>query len=390
MIHILTGEYPPVRGGVGDYTALVAAKLTEMGEPAHVWTAGHPQSGPLDVTTVHRVAGRFGPRGLFRLDRQWNALPPHRRVLVQWTPHSFGFRSLNMFFPLWLLKRALMNRDRIEVMVHEPFVAFQKGNLRRNLAATVHRVMIAILLRAASRVWVSIPEWESALRPWCFGRTARFTWLPVASNIDTRPDAATVQHFRASLTRRGTPVIGSFGTYRPDISNLLAPAIRRILETSEAVILLAGAHSEEFHAQLAALYPALRDRCVFTGELPARALAAFLSACDMLLQPYPDGISTRRGTAMAALALGLPVVTNLGALSEAFWPQSGAVALAASPDPDDLASAARELFADPHRRFRIAARGRELYSRHFDVNHAAAALLGRPQPAGSIQKQAVA
>ena len=38
--HFLTGEYPPDRGGVADYTALVAAGLAKHGCAVHVWSTG--------------------------------------------------------------------------------------------------------------------------------------------------------------------------------------------------------------------------------------------------------------------------------------------------------------------------------------------------------------
>ena len=36
--HIITGEYPPKRGGVSDYTYLLARALAEAGEDVHIWT----------------------------------------------------------------------------------------------------------------------------------------------------------------------------------------------------------------------------------------------------------------------------------------------------------------------------------------------------------------
>jgi glycosyltransferase involved in cell wall biosynthesis len=376
MIHFITGEYPPLSGGVGDYTSLVANKLAEFGDQVNVWTGGQADAEPdrsdpkspnpeTSNPSVRRVAGRFGPRGLRNLDRELNRTPPDRRIVVQWTPHSFGFRSLNLALPIWLWKRARIDKDRVELMVHEPFVAFVKGKWRQNLAAVIHRGMAAILLSAASKVFVSIPTWETALRPWCLGRAQQFQWLPVPSNVETFADPLAVRHFRTSLAQKGNPIIGHFGTFRPDIAGLLSPALVQILETSRAAVLIAGAGSIEFHARFIALYPAFEDRIKATGELPSGTLAAFLSACDVLLQPYPDGISTRRGSTMAALGLGLPVVSNMGPLSERFWPRTNAVAIAPSCHPDDLASTTLSLCANRRLRSDIAKYGRELYIGRF-------------------------
>jgi len=82
--------------------------------------------------------------------------------------------------------------------------------------------------------------------------------------------------------------------------------------------------------RLTAQNPHLGIRIAATGELPAEQIPAHLRACDLLVQPFPDGVSSRRTSVMAGLANGVPVVTNLGLLSEPLWRKSGAVALAPS------------------------------------------------------------
>ena len=42
---------------------------------------------------------------------------------------------------MWLWLRAKLKRDHVEIMVHEPFLAFGEGSMKQNLAAAVHRVM---------------------------------------------------------------------------------------------------------------------------------------------------------------------------------------------------------------------------------------------------------
>jgi glycosyltransferase involved in cell wall biosynthesis len=127
-----------------------------------------------------------------------------------------------------------------------------------------------------------------------------------------------------------------------------------------------------------------------TGALEAKALAEHLSACDVLLQPYPDGISTRRGSTMAALALGLPMVTNLGHLSEEFWTDAGAVQLALSSTPQDLATCALRLIQDRDLRLQTSEIARDLYRDRFDVRHTVDALLGRSVPFNPRAAKAVA
>src|SRR6185436_1853954 len=155
--HLITCEYPPQNGGVSDYSHLIAGSLAAKGETVHVWcpTVGDWEINDAGVT-VHQELGRIGPKDLRRVGRMLDQFPSPRRLLVQWVPHGYGYRSMNLPFCLWLWKRAKFNHDRVEIMVHEPFLAFREGSTKQDLVAAVHRIMIVILLDAATRVWVSI------------------------------------------------------------------------------------------------------------------------------------------------------------------------------------------------------------------------------------------
>ena len=103
---IITGEYPPQSGGVADYTRLVARGLAAAGDEVHVWAPAVPGPEPDDPgVTVHRLPGRFGPQGLAALDAGLRRLPGPARILVQYVPHAFGWKAMNVPFCLWLRAR---------------------------------------------------------------------------------------------------------------------------------------------------------------------------------------------------------------------------------------------------------------------------------------------
>jgi glycosyltransferase involved in cell wall biosynthesis len=77
---------------------------------------------------------------------------------------------------------------------------------------------------------------------------------------------------------------------------------------------------------------------------------------------------------MAALALGVPLVTTDGRLSEPFWRESGAVRLANVGDADAMASQVANLLQHPDVRRELGAAGRALYARLFDLSRTIGAL----------------
>ena len=370
---IITGEYPPVVGGVSGYSQLVAEGLADAGDEVHVWCPPLPHLPASNGVTVHPALGRISRRDLRAVDRLLDRFPPPRRVLVQWLPHGFGYRSMNVGFCTWLLGRARRG-DRIEIMVHEPYLGFGEGGIRWTAAASVHRVMTMILTRAASRIWIAIPEWERRWRPYAFGRDVPFSWLPIPSSLPT-PAPEEVRRVRDHYATRGGFIVGHLSSYGPVATRALSVTVPAILQRApNAAVVLLGQHGDGLHQQLVRDHPQLAARIQATGTLSSQALADHIGACDLLIQPYPDGISSRRTSAMAGLALGIPMVTTTGHLTESLWAETRAASLVRVDDPQALTVEALRLLSDDGARRDLGARGYDIYRQRFDLRHTIGAL----------------
>ena len=180
-------------------------------------------------------------------------------------------------------------------MFHEVAFPFVRRPLRHNLVAVVNRVMARAVAGAADRVLVSIPGWEQLLCQIC-PRSRPAEWLPVPCNVATVADPGAVAAARSRhAPDPAAPLVGHFGTFGRLITDLLEPAVVGLLRTDpRARVLLIGRGSERYQAHIGAAYPDLAGRVTGTGELSPAGVAAHLRACDILLQPYPDGVSSRR------------------------------------------------------------------------------------------------
>lgn len=372
---MISCEYPPQIGGVGNYVASVAAGLAGAGHHVHVWCPSAETNGPEPAgVIVHRELGTFGPRDLRRTGLLLDAFPAPRRLLVQWVPHGYGYRSMNLRFCTWARGRARKG-DRVDVMVHEPFLPFD-GNWKQYSAAAVHRVMTATLLGAARRVWVSTPAWRSALEPYAFGRQLGFEWLPVPSPVEPVDDPDGVTALRARYASGGARVIGHFGIY----SRLTAAPMKEIVplllaRIPGAVVLLIGQSSTRLREEILETAPQLASRLHAAGVLALPDLSRHLQACDLFVQPYPEGITSRRTSSMAALAHGRPIVATEGDATEPQWRERGAVALVRAGDAPAIVAEVERLAADPRARAVMGSRARTLYEDCFDVRHTLDALL---------------
>jgi glycosyltransferase involved in cell wall biosynthesis len=384
--HIITCEYPPQLGGVSDYTFLVARALAARGEQVQVWCpAAHGETPQLTGVSVSRAMGAMTPADLRRVGQLLDRFPAPRRLFVQWVPHGYGYRAMNLPFCLWLWHRAARRGDQVELMVHEPYLTFSRNAWRANFVAAVHRLMTVVLLRSARRAWISIPAWAERLRPYAIGRRVPFQWLPVPSSLPEECEALDVAAVRARYAQPGQMLIGHFGTYGRPIVELLRPSLSALLDRhSKASVLLIGQNSERFRDDLVGTEMRLADRVHAAGTLTAEGCAAHLKACDLLLQPYPDGVSSRRTTVMAGLALGLPVATTKGELSEAVWAASRAVSLTAANDIKAMTIEVERLLNNADERRQMGSAGLALYRERFRLEHTIAALRNeQPKPCES-------
>jgi hypothetical protein len=373
---VLTGEYPPQPGGVSDYTRQLACGLVEAGDRVEVWAPffeQHDISGTADAgVTVHRLPDRFGPRSLWRLTRALNRMPAPQRILVQYVPHAFGYRGANVLFCLWLRSR---RRASVWVMFHEVmFVAEGDRRFARTALAAVNRWMATLVAGAAERAFVSIPAWRPLLEPW-LADGASVTWLPVPSAIPVRKDSTAAGSVRMRYSG-GHPLVGHFGTYGGEAGTLLDRTIQDLVVLSDCHVLLLGEGSESFRQTLVAAHPSVANRLFATGRLPADEVSHHVAACDLMLQPYPDGLSSRRTSAMVALSHGRAIVTTDGRLTEPLWAEARAAVLGPVGDPHALAAAAATILFDVSQREEIGRRGAALYDARFDVRHTVAALRG--------------
>ena len=378
---ILTGEYPPQPGGVSDYTRLVAHGLADAGDRVRLYAPGRSATRAQDgAVAIHRLPGHFGPGALAALDALLREAPRPDCILVQYVPQAFGWKGMNLPFAAWLALRASRIAP-VWVMFHEvatPFVWRPAGHA---LLAGVTRTMARLMAGAADRVLVSIPAWGAMLDRIC--PRVKPEWAPVPSTIGTSPRRAAAPLTDRFPQLRGKQLVGHFGTYGPLIAQWLEPTLIGVLEArAECAAVLFGDGGEAFRADLLARHPACAGRVLATGRLDGGELTGSIVQCNLALQPYPDGVSTRRTTAMAVLALGVPMVTNSGAATEPIW-TTGCVAIADDATPEGVAAKAQELLlASETERAELGHRGLRLYGQTFAIEHTISKLRGQHPSAG--------
>ena len=370
-IGLVTGEYPPLEGGVGAFTEQLARALHARGHEIHVITTkqSRPADAPrqpsalfepvaLDYGWLHPRVGRW----------RWPSLSTVADVVlrhdleivnVQYQAAAYNMRAAAIHYLPWRLRGVAPT----VVTFHDlrvPYLFPKAGGLRE---ATVR----GLAWRAAGCIATNAAD-LATLRDWT---VAPLREIPIGSNIDAyEPNHVEIAEVRDGLGLRADDVLlGYFGFLNETKgADTLLDALAR-LDGRYHLVFIGGQtgasdprNNEAFlrglRAQIDAL--GLGDRVHWTGFLSPARVSAHLSAADLMVMPYRDGVSLRRGTLMAVLAHGRPLVTTAPAAPTAELRHGENVWLVAPDDAPALAEAVTVLAADPTRRGQLGRGAREV------------------------------
>jgi glycosyltransferase involved in cell wall biosynthesis len=355
-ICMVTGEYPPMVGGIADYTAGLVAALREQGERVTVLTDRRALAD--GARTSVRAAPGWGFRHLVALAR---AVRQHAPDLVhlQYQAAAYALRGAISFLP------ALIRPIPCLTTFHdtrEPYLFPKAGALRRWANATLARQSrVVVCTNAADRATLI-----------AYGQHAVCV-IPLGNNVPRLALTATERHaIRARLGASDDDLlvghVGLMGATKG--VETLIEAVALLPEARLAFIGAATGESDPQNAVVAGRVRAaiaaadLERRTAWSGPVPLDDLSRLLQACDLVALPYRDGASFRRTTLIAALANGCPTITTAPpAGSLAFAPVAGLPTLrhghelwlVPPDDPHALADAICRLGAEPTTRAHLSA-----------------------------------
>lgn len=366
--HIISGKYPPQTGGVSDYTVALSEALAERGCSVHLWVRGFETDSECinPNLTVHRCVGDFGRASLKSLGRQLANFSGPRKILVQYVPHAFGFKAMNMAFATWVRARVREHGDDVRIMFHEVAYPWVWWPLHHNLIAFANRWMARIIGKSASKIYVSTDSWNSLLKALgCDG--SRITLLPIPSNVPRVVENQSSQSLRYSILqgRTSMKLVGHFGTYGRWVANMLSPMIIELMRSRfDAHFHLIGEGSDDFRIRILRDYPDWTNRISSTGRKELSEIAKHIACCDLMLQPYPDGVNTRRGSLMACLHNGKAVVATHGRNTDSLWLDNEIVRLAES-SPVSCVTQLTKLLNEDVERKSLGIRAQKYYDANF-------------------------
>ncbi|PJF31919.1 MAG: glycosyl transferase family 1 [Candidatus Thermofonsia Clade 1 bacterium] len=359
-IGFITGEYPPMEGGVGAFTHELAAALAALGHEVHVLTHQRAQGNGHSGIRVTAEVRDWNWAALMQVSR-WARQNRLEVINLQYEAVAFGKVA-----PLvHLLPSRLSNFPTITTF-HDllvPYLFPKAGSLR-------YQALLSLARSAKGVIVTNVHDeqqlaQERGLPP--------LRCIPIGSNIAPAPPP---DFDRAALrTALNIPddgvLIGYFGFLNASkgAACLLHGVAQALQSGVNAYLVLIGGRtgaSDPSNVHYAESVDELIDRLGLTervrrtGFIESAAVSAHLLACDMLALPYTDGVSFRRGSFMAGLAHGCPIITSTPALPLPELHHGENVYLVPPEQPEALGEAIRTLASTPQLRARLSSHARQL------------------------------
>ena len=350
-ILFVSGEFPPMQGGVGDYTREIALALRALGCQVSVVTS--TRARPVAGLTVHPVIETWNWRS-------WKAVLDVVRlqqpdvVHIQYQAAAYALHPAINFLPR-RLRRLGAGRPASAVTFHDlkvPYLFPKAGRLRRWVVHELAR-------RSDAAICTNKQDFED-LRAQLDSPP---TLIPIGSNIDPKlPEGYERQAWRAQWGVGPDDLLLSFFGFindRKGVDVLLHVLSRLPLETPEmgkpSLLFIGGQTGASdptnitYLGRIQALIEELGlvERVHWTGYVSAEEVTAAFAAGDLCVLPYRDGVSFLHGTFHAALAHGVPILTTEPRVALPELAHGENVFLVPPQDAEALAGAIQRLAIDP-------------------------------------------
>lgn len=310
----VAGAFPNMPCGVGDYTYMLSKHISKIGYPTSVLTLNHPDvisgQGALGSVEIHDSVPSWSflnSWNVFRQMRTINADIVHIQYPARFGKANRSFMSNLLGF---LAKTRNSDSNRVMTTLHE----FGERRLRWRLRAMLNVLTSDVVVCINSVDAFNISNLIRERKP--------VHHIPLASNIEFHPLTDQDRSNIRTGTGTGTSdlALAYFGFITPLKGfEVLLEAVRELIKTDTAVKLMILSHlqpnTNKYHQSIVKKIDEmnLKNVCVLGDRYFSEVeVSQYLQAADIGVLPFIEGASERRGSLMAALEHGLPVITTLG------------------------------------------------------------------------------
>ncbi len=359
-VGIVTGEYPPMQGGIGAYTHILAHEMQRQGTGVSIFTDHRASSIDPDILIMNWMKS-WGINSL-SLINQWAREFTADIINIQFQTAAYHMSPWIHFLPRF-------TKIPVVTTFHDlrhPYLFPKAGGLR-------DRIVMELAQKSAG---VIVTNHEDYAR---LTKVEHKRLIPIGSNIrQPLPDDFEVEKWRSEVGASPNDfLIAYFGLFNQTkgletLVDSLAD-LRRNRVPVRLVLVGGGTGSsdptnEEYFDSLKAQIKRLGLVAFihWTGYLENESdVGAYLAASDVVALPFLDGASYRRGSLMAAIQYGCAIISTTPTIKIPAFKNGENILLVPPSDKNALTAALEEVRQSPDLRLLLQLGASEL-SKQFD------------------------
>ena len=316
-IAIITGEYPPREGGVGDFTRELGQELVKQGHELHILTslADKNQENREKGINVYRQIKKWSWRAYPQITRWLRTVSPDI-VNIQAQAAAYQLRGGINFYPRWLRHRLQLPLVTTFHDLLPPYLFPKAGSLRQWAVYQLAQQSDGIIT-TNNKDYTALEQNLTEPKP-------PVRLIHIGSNISRHPPAG----YRSKKWRQANNIpadellLGFFGFLnRSKGVEYLLEALHLLHSQQKLparLIFIGGrtGDSDSTNSSYAEQIDALIRKYQLepyihrTGYASPEEVSAALLATDICTLPYRRGVNLRRGTLHACLTHGRAIITT--------------------------------------------------------------------------------
>ncbi len=358
-VGIVTGEYPPMQGGVGAYTAILAQHLVDCGQEIRLFSTCSARSDSLPLTN-NITHWHFAT---LKTIKDWARQQQLDLINLQFQTAAYQMSPWIHFLP------DVIRQPPVITTFHDlrfPYLFPKAGPLR-------NWIVMHLAHRSAG---VILTNHEDAMQ---VKHLAHTQLIPIGSNIlDNLPSSYDKAQWRAQAGAASRDfLLTYFGLINRSkgLDTLLQSLAKLRSKGVPARLLIIGGTSgssdptnRAYISEIEHLIHNLGLEAYIqrTGFIEDEAeVGSYLRASDAVVLPFADGASFRRGSLMAAVHYACPIVTTRPRVLIPEFVHGQNMLLVPPSDHEALTATLRQLYQMPERGQSLRESARQL-AQHFD------------------------
>jgi glycosyltransferase involved in cell wall biosynthesis len=315
---VICPKYPPIKDGLSGHTYQLCKELSKECT-VDLLTSINTPSEKEESIIIHPTVSKWS---FTHLRQAFNKLPhDYECTIVQYVPSLYGRRgginfSILIFF-LWL---RFIKKQNTSFIFHELFYPLY-FNWKSITLHCIHKVMLFISILSSRQAFYSTEKYKKIGQKFSFTKKKHFH-LPVGASIDI----PTSSFGNTAPTNEESTYVLLGGFHPSKRYDLIFEVFSKVESHVSTKLNIVGTTKEELEKQTD-LPSNFDEFALCYGKLEDEEVVSIFHRSSYLIAYFSDGMSTRRSSAISALANGLPIISTKTAGTDSIFSDNKSIIL---------------------------------------------------------------